>query len=96
MGILVLLEVAARPDCVEDMTEFLAARLPETRAFDGCEDITAYLNDDGKTIVMVEHWDAKASYEKYTAWRRETGVLDTLATMLAGPPSIRYFETVNA
>lgn len=96
MGIMVLLEVAAKPESVDEMSEFLAARLPETREFPGCESITAYLNDDGRTIVLVEHWDTQASYEKYTAWRQETGVLDTLASMLAGPPSIRYFDALDA
>ncbi len=96
MATLVLLEAKARADSVERMTSFLEKRLPETRAYDGCRDITAYLaSEDGRTFVFVEHWDSSEHYEKYLAWRTETGVLKELESMIEGGALIRHFEQLD-
>lgn len=93
---LVLLEIVARPESVESLKDMLKARLPETRAYEGCQSITPFLNDDVKTFVVVEHWDSRDHYDKYLAWRTETGVLAELESLLEAEPSIRYFDTVDA
>ena len=96
MGTLIQLEANAKPDRVDALTEMLKERFPETRAFDGCNEITAYLNEDGHTFIFVEHWDSKQQYEKYLAWREETGVLADLGALLQEAPNIRFFEVVDA
>ena len=93
---LVILEAVAKSECVDQVVQLLKANLPETRAYDGCQYITCFLNEDGKTFVFVEHWDSKAHYEKYLAWRAETGLLAELVSLFETEPSIRYFETVDA
>ncbi len=52
--------------------------------------------DDPDVLVAVEEWESKAHYEKYLAWRTETGVMDNLKELIAEPPSIRYFEPTDA
>jgi quinol monooxygenase YgiN len=42
--------------------------------------------------VIVEQWDTRGHYEKYLAWRTESGVMDEFAAMMAGPPNIRFFD----
>ena len=96
MSILVQLEVKAKLESVTAMNELLAGMFPDTRAFDGCIDIKAYLNDDGHTYVFIEHWESKSHYEKYLAWREETGSLALLGALVQGPADIRYFEPVAA
>ena len=96
MGTLVQLEAKAKPEHVQDVIDLLKQRLPETRAYDGCQEITIYLNEDGHTFVFTEQWDSKSHYEKYLAWREETGVLADLVALLEGPPDIRFFEAVDA
>ncbi len=97
MSVLVLLEAQVKSEAVDDMKSFLAEILPDTRAYDGCQGIDAHFNiEDTGNMVLVEHWDSRAHYEKYLAWRTETGVLDKLGAMLTGPPSIRYFEKIDA
>lgn len=97
MATLVILEAKAKPESVDAVKEMLAKRLPETRAYDGCQSLTAYLNeDDGRTLVIVEYWDSRQHYEKYLAWRTETGVLDEFQTLLEDAPEIRFFEAIDA
>ena len=97
MSVLVLLEAQVKSEDVSDMKSYLAEILPDTRAYDGCQRIDVYVDtEDTGNMVLVEHWDSRAHYEKYLAWRKETGVLDKIGTMLAEPPSIRYFERIDA
>ena len=97
MAVLMLLEATAKAECVSELKSFMKERLPETRAFEGCQDLTAYVNvDDGRTVVVVERWDTKEAHQKYMAWRAETGVRAQLSSILEGPPKIRYFEAIDA
>jgi len=97
MPVMVLLEGKAKADAVGRLKKALPTLFPDTRKYDGCRGITAYMNaDDGKTVVFLEDWETKAQYERYLAWRTETGVIADLVSMLEAPPSIRYFEQVDA
>jgi quinol monooxygenase YgiN len=80
MAVLVLLEGIAKAECVNELKSLLKQHLPGTRAYDGCQGITAYVNvDDGRTVVFVEHWNTKEAHQRYMAWRVETGVRAQLA-----------------
>jgi quinol monooxygenase YgiN len=97
MSVTVLLEAAVKPEEVSNMKSYLAKILPGTRAYDGCKGINAYFNTaEAANIVLIEHWDSRAHHEKYLGWRTETGVMDKLGGMLAGPPSIRYLARADA
>ena len=52
--------------------------------------------DDSDTLVIVETWESRAHYEKYFAWRQETGLVDRLGAHVAGPPGLRYFDIADA
>ncbi len=93
MSCTVLLELKVKPECVEDTLTGLGGMLPETRDYDGCIEVYAHQDqDDPTTIVAIEQWESRQHYEKYLAWRSETGALDTLGTLLSEPLSIRYFD----
>jgi quinol monooxygenase YgiN len=97
MAIMVLLEGKAKAETVDHLKAALPKLFPDTRRYEGCQGITAYIGaDDGRTVVFVEYWDTKAHYERYLAWRTETGVIAELVGMLEVPPSIRYFEQIDA
>ncbi len=96
MATLVLVEVDVKQDKIEALSAMLKAGFPHTRAFDGCIDLHAYLNDNGKTFVMVEYWDSKAHYMKYYKWREESGALDQLQACFDGEVSIRFFDQIDA
>ena len=52
--------------------------------------------DDTNTLVLIEQWDTRGQYEKYLAWRQESGTLAKIVELLDGPPSIRYFDPTGA
>ena len=97
MSVLVVLEAIAKEDCVDAFKQYLKERLPETRAFAGCQSQAAYVGvDDPRSIVFVERWESRAAHEAYLAWRRDTGARTTFASMLDGAPAVRYFEVLDA
>ena len=67
----------------QPILDFLTTILPDTRAFDGCQDLRVYLEDGGAKILFIEYWESAAHYQRYLSWRTETGVLDELVAMLA-------------
>ncbi len=96
MSVVVLLEIQVKPEAVNEVKAFLKHVLPDTRAYAGCQGIDIYGNaDDAGNLVFYERWDSRAHYQKYLAWRTETGVLDQLGAKLAAPPKIRYYEHVD-
>ena len=95
MSTLVLLEVTAKPECVDAVKEFFRKHLPDTRKYDGCQDVSGYEHEDGGTIIQVQRWDSKEHYQKYLAQRVESGVLAELESLLDGNPSIRFFDPID-
>ena len=97
MGCVVLLEIQGKPECVDDIKKYFKENLPDTRAYDGCQGVDVYDNmDKGGNIVLYERWDSRPQYEKYLAWRMDSGTMDAFGAMLEGEPSIRFFESVDA
>jgi quinol monooxygenase YgiN len=97
MSVVVLLELQVKPEAVNEVKANFKKLLPETRAYAGCLGLDVYGNmDDSGNIVLYERWESRDHYQKYLAWRTETGVLNALGANLTGPPKIRYYERVDA
>jgi quinol monooxygenase YgiN len=97
MSVTVLLEATVKPEEVSNMKSYLAEILPDSRKYEGCKGMEVYFNtEDEDNMILLERWDSRQHHEKYLGWRTETGVMDKLGGMLAGPPSIRYFERADA
>ena len=96
MAITIILEIQAKKGTGNDLLAMMKGILPETRSYDGCISLNIYQNqDDSDVMVLVENFESKAHYEKYLAWREETGVLQKLGAALEGPPSIRFFDLTD-
>ena len=94
MSITVLVEANLKDNGAFDA--LMREILPDTRAYDGCEGLTIQRNlDDSANIVLVEHWESRAHYEKYLKWRDETGVLAKIGELIDGPPKIRMYSMVG-
>ena len=97
MSCTVLLELKVKPGTGDEVLATLKSILPDTRSYDGNIGVHVFRNqDDPDVLVAVEEWESKSHYEKYLAWRTETGVMDTLMELVAQPPSIRYFDPTDA
>jgi quinol monooxygenase YgiN len=93
MSVTVLLEVLSKPESIDELKQTFKAILPDTRGYDGCISVQVVLNqDDPLNLILNETWESRAHYEKYFAWRAETGGLEALGKMLSASPSVRYFD----
>jgi quinol monooxygenase YgiN len=93
MSVTILLDLKAAPGAIDKLKQIFVEILPDTRAYDGCEGLDVHLNqDDGDNLVIVERWQSRPHYEKYFAWRQETGLLDRLGPLLGAPPSVRFLD----
>jgi quinol monooxygenase YgiN len=88
MAALVSLELKLKPEAVQTLRDTLPAMLPDTRKYPGSKDVRFYLQKDYPTVaVAVEHWKTSGHYEKYLAWRTETGAFAKLGELVAAQPS---------
>ena len=89
MSVIVTIELSVKPERLQELKDSLEVLLPSTRAYDGAEAIQLTQDvEDENHIVFVEYWASKEHFEKYMAWRTETGVLDQLMGMVTQPPKI--------
>ena len=97
MSINVVLELQAAEGKAAELIAVLKASLGDTRAREGCEGLTTHQDQDNpNTIVLIERWASRANYETYLAWRAGPGAMPAMAGLVAGPPTIRYFNDVDA
>ncbi len=93
----VFLEFAAKPGCGGVLMETLRDVLPDTRSYEGNQSVDVYQKvDDPETCIIHSQWDSQGHWEKYIAWREETGVLASFVEELEGPPTIRFFNKIGA
>jgi quinol monooxygenase YgiN len=84
MSVRVVAEFPAAPGKLAELTAALKVALPDTRGFEGCEEVESLLDADRETIVLVERWRSFEDYDRYLGWRVETGMLDLFDALLAG------------
>ncbi len=96
MPVNVTFEVTVKPEHKDDIVTFMLEILPDTRAYAGCQGLDFLVDKDNPTHVTVwEQWESKPHYEKYLAWRQESGTVNRIGPWLAGPPSIHFYDSVK-
>jgi quinol monooxygenase YgiN len=97
MTCIVIFEANAKKGTGMQLVEAFRTILPDTRNKNGCQGVEVTANlDDADNLVLVERWATREDYETYLAWRQQRGDIDKLTGLLAGPPSIRYFNLTSA
>lgn len=97
MSVTVLFEIQSKSESIDALKSTLKNILPDTRSYDGCQKVDVVGNqDDSCNVVLIQTWTSRQHYEKYLAWRTETGAIETLGTMLSQPPTIRYYDDIDA
>jgi len=97
MSILVLLELEAKEGAVDEMIAVLARTLGDTRARKGCESVTVHRDEaNPNRVLLVEKWATREDDTAYREWRAGDGAVTEIGPLVGGPPSIRYFDDVDA
>jgi quinol monooxygenase YgiN len=90
---IVILDIPATTETRDNVLATLEESLVETRAFDGCEGLELLINqDDSSNFVVYEHWESRAHYERYLAFRQASGFSASFRAMFPDPPVIRKFD----
>lgn len=95
---LVIVDFPALKEKVAELEATLKEVLGDTRAFDGCISIDVYFEEASSTFTLIEDWESFDHYDKYLAWRMETGLGELLAPLLDGGPealNVRKFQYKN-
>ncbi|MEU2349570.1 antibiotic biosynthesis monooxygenase family protein [Modestobacter sp. NPDC049651] len=96
MAITALLELDLDPEQLDDALGVLRETLVATRAFPGCLGLEVLQDtDDPAHVVVVEQWESLERDDAYRAWRATPEGASPLGTVLAGPPSLHRFSTVQ-
>jgi len=75
------------------MAEGCKGMFPDTRGFEGCNDLYATQNlDDPQNFVIVETWESGPAYEKYFAWCAIKGTAIKGTEGLKNNPSVPFIS----
>lgn len=96
MSTAVVIDIKIKPESIAEAKAFIKEVLPDTRAYEGCQSLEVYENQEGEgSMLFYSIWDSRQHHETYLAWRQETGAFDQLMTMVAEPPTFRYFDATG-
>lgn len=97
MSINMTLKLTAKPGRVNLLNDWIDKTFPETRSFDGCEQLNLFrVVDKMDTLMIIERWRSQEDYEKYFNWRKENGTLYELFDLLAVPIEMTKLELLPA
>ena len=93
MVCLIAVDIVGKEDAGKQMLEGFKEMLPDTRARDGFISIEVNIDQDKPDrIFAYEHWENRASYEAYIAWREERDDMDAIKEAVAEPPKFSFFD----
>jgi quinol monooxygenase YgiN len=81
-----------KPETLDEFLELMKGALVDTRNYAGCEKVETYVDQETKSIFLVEQWETAEHQQAYMGWRMETGFIDNAAPFLAGAPIARTFD----
>lgn len=97
MSVKVFLELHLKPEVVDAVKGGFGKTLLDTRAFEGCEEISVLQSqDDPCKLVIVEQWATREHYEAYLKWRTDRGDMDGMTAISTEPYQVHYFDFVRA
>jgi quinol monooxygenase YgiN len=79
MNVQVTTELHTRPEHAQTLVDALRSALPHSLEHDRCEAIHLRCDQGDPTrLVSSTQWASRRNYEKYLAWRTETGMIDEI------------------
>jgi quinol monooxygenase YgiN len=78
MSVRVVVDMYLKPEAVGPMKAGMRAMLPETREFEGCEEVLLHEDqDDPNHFMIIERWASRDRYQAYLDWRSQRGEMST-------------------
>lgn len=97
MSLIITIAFNAADGKRDELAEKLISIIPDTRAFDGCQQITfTESNDEPGAFMLVETWASAENYEAYKAYRRESGTSVLATDLVAGTADTQYFTILDS
>ncbi|MDA0688178.1 MAG: antibiotic biosynthesis monooxygenase [Proteobacteria bacterium] len=82
MSYVVSIDFQCKPGKSEELRALLAAALPDTRAYAGCQTLDVYLDEEKECFTAIETWDSAEHYRDYLQWRTEGGIAKVVDPLL--------------
>jgi len=96
MSVIVIVNLSAKDESLEELKKYFKEILPDTRSFEGCQGVQLYENKESPTKLTVHSkWASEEAQKKYGAWRMESGAVDKLTSMLSEPMSMQFYDIVD-
>jgi len=92
----IIAEFPCAPGKGAEFLEILLSALADTRAYEGCELVETYVDQDNPDLVVLwEKWATRENHEAYMGWRMETGMLDAVGQFMAGEPRFVHLSSAD-
>ena len=96
MSVKVILELHVKPELADRFKEGFKDTLVDTRAFEGCEELSVLVNqDDPAMFVILEQWESRAHYEAYLKWRDDRGDLEGMSRATTEPFKVTFLDYIR-
>jgi quinol monooxygenase YgiN len=89
----VLVELALRPDRLDEAPEIIRQTLVATAEAAGNEGLEVIVDDaDPTRVIIVAKWRTTADHDAYAAWRRTSEGAHDLGSIITSPRTKRVFS----
>lgn len=96
MSLIITIAFDAAEGQRDALVEKLTSILHETRAFDGCEQITfTETLDSPGALFLVEKWASTEHYDAYKSFRKESGTSVLGSELVSGSPETNYYTVID-
>ena len=89
----IIVEFPIHPETRDEFIVALNEILVDTRAYDGCEAVTVWTNEeDDDTVWLYEEWETREHQAAYVQWRTDTGNTAHLGPFISGGLRFLWLE----
>ncbi|NNC81910.1 MAG: hypothetical protein HKN94_17340 [Acidimicrobiales bacterium] len=93
MTVTITIAFEAGEGCRDELVDAMIGVIPDTQAFEGCENIRFVESvDQPGSLLLVEDWASIEHYQRYKAWRAESGTSVLSKGLVKGTPETQVFN----
>lgn len=96
MSVIVVIELKAKAGSRARLVAQFADILGDTRAFAGCQSVELIADAERpEWLTLLERWDNVEAYQRYKAWRIQSGTSVVAGPHVDGPPQVRFYTILD-